>query len=345
MAAVVVAASTVIGGCTTTVPGTPTAADPTGSASARGPGSEKEWAKELATEFAELRKVDPCTLLDRDVIQAIAGATAGIYLPGQHLSECRVDTDIDDHTPGWGFSVDVGALYDTKKTTAREEKVNNETFYVAGDEMSCSYTRMVTDIIAVQLSVWTPPFTDTSGDPCEMGKSYLTKAMTSFTDMGRRGQKRTEPQLPLATHDPCEAVPEVAKAMDTDATGVPIRTYLCSIDPPEGTDDSPLTGQHLSIAYEFTADPRDDAPDDPDAAPPPGTEGFGTLTAITIAGHSGTQFDGAGDVGCGVDLVLDDETTLQNGTVTMVQVVSVLSDDCDITAKVADAVITKLDPA
>jgi hypothetical protein len=342
---IVVAAVSVVGGCTTKVAGTPTPADPSGAGS--GASSEAEWAKEMATEMAKLREVDPCTLLDREIIAAVAEATAGIHLPGSHLSECRVDTDIDEHTPSWSFSVEVGTLFDAKKANAREEKINDEQYFVTSDGGGCTYTRMVTDIIAVDLRV-TVPITQADGDACEIAKSYLTQAGTSFTNMGRRDQHLTEPQLPLATHDPCEAVAEVAKAMDTKAIAVPIKPYLCAIEPPEGTENSPLAGQNLSIAYEFTTDPRENLPEDADTgggAPPPGTEGLGELTAVTIAGHSGSQFDGAGDVGCGVDLVLNDETTLRDDTLTMVQVVSVLSNDCEVSKTVAEAVITKLDPA
>lgn len=349
MLAIVVAAVSVVGGCTTKVAGKPTPADPSGAGSASAPDSEKEWAKAMATEFAKLREVDPCTLLDREVIEAVAGATAGIHLPGRHLSECRVHTDIDEHTPSWSFSVEVGTLFDAKEANAREETINDEQFFVTSDGGGCTYTRMVTDSIAVDLRV-SDPITQAEGDACEIAKSYLTQAKTSFTDMGRRDQQLTEPQLPLATHDPCEAVAEVAQAMDTKAIGVPIKTYLCSIEPPEGTENSPLAGQDLSIAYEFTTDPSENLPADTDTdtgggAPSPGTGGLGELTAVTIAGHSGSQFDGMGDVGCGVDLVLNEETTLRDDTLTMVQVVSVLSYDCEVSKTVAEAVITKLDPA
>ena len=347
--AVLVAVATVVGGCTKTVAGKPTPADSSGtdagSASAAAPDSEEEWVKAVAAEFAKLREVDPCTLLDREVIEAVAGATAGIHLPGRHLSECQVHTDIDEHTPSWSFSVDVGTLFDPQGASAREETLDDEQFYVTSDEGGCAYTRMLTGIIAVELRV-SEPITQTGGDACAIAKSYLTQAMASFTDMGRRDQELTEPQLPLATHDPCEAVAEVAQAMDTDAVGVPIKTYLCSIDPPEGTAESPLAGQDVMITYEFATDPRENVPaDSGGGAPPPGSGGLGQLTAVTIAGHSGSQFDGAGDVGCGVDLVLDDQTVLRDGTLTMVQVVSVLSNDCEVSKTVAEAVITKLDPA
>ncbi|OLF06923.1 hypothetical protein [Actinophytocola xanthii] len=299
--------------------------------------------EELTAAFAELRDVDPCTLLDRAVIKNITDAQVGIHIPGRHLSECQVDTEIDKYTPGWSFAVDVGLFYEATEDI-RHERIDTEMFFIEGDEYRCTYTRMVNANVGVALTATIPPPIEgrpAVEDPCEMAKSYLAETGTTFIEMGRREQQLTEPQLPLATRDPCETVDNVAQAMNTEAIGVPIKTYLCSIQPAGSTEESPLAGQNLSVGYEFIPDPRDDVPAD-EPAPPAGADGLGAMTAVTIAGHAGSQFDGAGDLGCSVDLVLDDKPSLQDGALTLVQVVSVLSNDCEVTHRVAEAVITTI---
>jgi len=301
--------------------------------------------RRLTAEFAKLRDVDPCALLDREAIKVITRVKVGDHVPGRHLSECGVDTEIDEFTPGWSFSVDVGVLYQPSEHNRRRETIDNREFFVDDDDRRCEYTLMVSDDIGVSLATSAPPFDKTGTideSPCDMAQSYLTKAIESYTAMRLREQRLTLPQLPLASHDPCEAVPEVAQALGTEAIGVPVRTYLCSIEPVSSVEDSPLTGQGLTVVYEYIADPRSDVPDDAEEVSPPGDSDLGTPTAITIAGHSGSQFDGGRELGCSINLLFGEQEAKQKNALAKVQVVSVLARDCGVSKSVAEAVITKI---
>ncbi|HEY7044157.1 MAG TPA: hypothetical protein VH419_10860, partial [Nocardioidaceae bacterium] len=296
--------------------------------------------KNITDVLTELRDVDPCALLDREVIKTLTKVSVGPHLPGRHLSECHVDTDIDEYTIGWSFGVDVGQLFHPAKQT-QQEKINDEDYYTATDDTACSYTRLVSPAVGVTLTTIAPLSND-GDDPCDMAKAYLTKAGATFTDLPRRDQQLTKPQIPLAGHDPCETAPEVAKALHAETTSQPIRPYLCSIDPKPPAEDSPLAGQELTIAYEFKPDPRDDLPN-PGASPLPDGANLGDMTPVTIAGHRGTQFDGTGDLGCGIDLVVNEKTVLKDDTITYVQVMSTLAKDCGISKRAAEAVMARLD--
>jgi len=179
-------------------------------------------ADEITQTLNDLRKVDPCTLLDRDVIKTMTHVSVGVHLPGRQLSECWVDTDLDEYESGWSFGVDVGRLYRPNKQS-KKETVNDEEYMVDSNESTCSYTRIVSDSVGVILSTLTPPSAD-GGDPCEMAKTYLAEAGATFTDMGERDQQLTKPQIPLASHDPCEAAGEVAKTLTRETTSPRIPT-------------------------------------------------------------------------------------------------------------------------
>jgi len=63
---------------------------------------------------------------------------------------------------------------------------------------------------------------------------------------------------------------------------------------------------------------------------------------VTIAGHPGSQFNGTGELGCSIDLIVDDQVVLEHDSVRRVQVMSTLAKDCDISKRAAEAAITKL---
>jgi hypothetical protein len=302
-------------------------------------GIDADDARRIVEQFATLREVDPCALLDRDIIKDIThAATVDEPLPGEELSQCAVGTTIDEFDAGWDFTVEVGELYKPSDNT-RRETVAGEEFLIDSDEDICWYTRMAGPNVGVNLKVIAPPLDDTAGEPCEMAASYIRKAVKLFTTMGQRSQGLTEPQLPLAAHDPCEAVPDVSRRLNTEAAGAPVHTYSCAVRPDPADTDSPLADQGLRITYQFTIDPRNDIPDTPRG---PGG-GLGAITPVTVAGHPGSQFDGNGEIGCNVAVVLDEKVVLEVDGVPFRQVVDVYTKDCAVAKQAAEAVLTKLD--
>jgi hypothetical protein len=309
-----------------------------GSSASSSTGSKAGQTDEVAQTLDDLRDVDPCSLLDREAIKKVTQVDVGVHVPGSELSSCRVDTEVDDLELGWSFGVDVGLLYKPADHVKKETIADQEYFIEGRGSTSCAAIHMITEDVGVSLTAIAPP-SDSPDDPCEVAKTYLTEAGPSFTVMGKRNQQLTKPQLPLADRDPCEAGPQIGETFDTKVISLPLRPFLCSIQPDESTGDSPLAEQDLSIAYEFKTDPRDNLPHNPQK---PGGGDLGTTSAVVVAGHPGTQFDGAGKLGCSIDLVVDDQITLDVGSLKMVQVMSAYATDCDIAKQAAQAAITKI---
>jgi hypothetical protein len=300
---------------------------------------DEKQAHQMLAQFAKLREVDPCALLDRGIIKDVThAATVEQPVPGKELSQCAVGTRVDEVETGWDFVSDVGTLYEPSRST-RRDTVDGHEFFVDSDGDTCYYTRIVAPRIGVTVKVFAPPLDKTGSDPCGMAASYVARAVTLLTTMGHRAQARTQPPLPLAAHDPCEAVPDIAHSLHTDAAGAPVHTYTCAVRSDPADVKSPLAKQDLTISYQFAIDPRNDIPDNPNTA---GGAGLGATTAVTIAGHPGSQFKGNGAIGCDVNMVLNDKTVLTVDGLRYLQVVEVFAHDCAIATRAALPVLAKI---
>ena len=339
-------------------------------------------AEESASRFRMLRKTDLCALLDPDAAQQVVGeaSTADRLLPETfgrctlHVTPAGVRTSVD----AWTFTAETVPFDDFSISEEGAKPVEvpgapANAFYRPKSSPSdpvCTIVRPLAEPEgwALRLDVRGPFGLSTERVPsCDIAIPYLGQVRGRWLDPPAHTDQLTEPHLPLAERDPCEATVAIGAALNRPVQARPIDPHSCmvvtsststdgsgasssrrtempgseDIDPPPtggaeapGDDTSAESGtdaSELHVAYTFAVDPATREPADTEKGPLP----------ITIGDRDGTRTtddDGA----CTVAVAVDDDTYVDTDDGGRVQVINVTAADCDNAATAAEAVLTTI---
>jgi hypothetical protein len=343
-AVVGVVAVALVGACTSSVPGTPTAAEDhpsiasPGSTPSAGPGSGVVVVRgyeDVIAANAASRAIDPCALHDIAAAEQVTGMKGQLLMPGTlNLASCDLEVGPpEDALDAWRMTASAGVpLNDETVKKATPEQINNTSVLHVPDVIrsddSCTY--MMDN--SPQVTTGTPPRSTSAGgqnagqpvrtaleltvrredtkqtaSPCQVAKDYLTAVIKYWIHPAHRADQLTTPALPIGQADPCAGLVGVAPAMGGGIQVKPSRSnpYECSALPAKV---SPGTNPALvTVDFTFKSDPRE-------ALQNTNTSVGDKIKPVTVAGHTGTLTETPADPknpklagSCRINVVVDDQ--------------------------------------
>lgn len=343
----------------------------------------------LAAAMAAARAIDPCALQD------VAAATQATGMPGHsvmpsstNLAACELVTSPEDDGLGWRLTTTAGVLLDDKTATqSTPEQIGGTTVLHApdlfGDGRACRYLlepKATTTTsapttrssaaddqapsddpatgggaggsagpvrTALELMVQRDTSSPQPKDSCAVAKDYLGAVVKYWTHPAYRSDTLTTPGLPIAQTDPCAALAGAAPAMGGQIVVSPglLTPFECTALPAGRVGQKPML---VSVDLKAVTDPRlllENA----------GTSQGGKVKPITVAGHTGTVTQTAGDPrnpklaggDCTIDLVTDDAVTISESAdradaPKTVQVAEVRADTCELATTAASSVLSAI---
>ncbi|WP_143261889.1 hypothetical protein [Allokutzneria sp. NRRL B-24872] len=315
--------------------GAPAASAPTmdfGSAQAT-----PDVVKSLA-EAAIYRTWDPCALHDPTSAAKIFNDVVALIEPSD-FSSCLMTIKLDRNgSRSWRIYTRVDSRFDEDAAGEVVEAAGRK--FVQDKKSSssspgCEYNMQTSKTKALSLQVsWSGSLSSDPPpkDPCALAKEYITALAPFFANPPLRSEKATEPQLPLASKDPCAPVKELAEKFKSLGAGEQPRvsTGLSANDCNLNFSSKPVPGQRtrpeISIGYKWSIDPAE------------GIAGGGTARKTQIEGKPALVNERpTGSIGCIVTVQYD---PLEVPEVDRVQVVQVGAPDCQ-TAEEAAKIATK----
>ena len=289
------------------------------------------WAPGTETTagvFALLRAVDPCALHDVTAAVAVTGDQPDQIMPSASLASCQLRLHRGD-TPTWSFTIEVGVVFPTAaRHAATSEEVDGTRLYRTENTppsgRACGYVRPMGPDHGISLTAVAP--VGAAPPSCTTVRAYLT-AVQSLSRLVLRMQQHTQPQLELASIDPCSAAPAILERLGVPGSAYPQALYACQVQP-ELTSTAPAATA-VTIRFGFGADPSGQAGSDSGHTP------------VTVDGHHGVV-DAAASPGqeCVLTLAhLPGTAVVQIGGVRWVQTISVQASSCAQATALAGVVV------
>jgi hypothetical protein len=272
-----------------------------------------------ADAFSLLRNVDPCGLHDVAAATQVTGHDAAQIMPTESLDGCQLRMHRAPFEPSWTLTTRIGVAYGAaQRGAASPEVFDGRRMY--RDESTdphartCGYTRPFGTDHGISLTV-SAPLDEPAARPCPVARAYLLAARP-LTNLVLRMERRTEPRLGLAAHDPCAATPAILRALGVSGAARPEAPYRCRIQPGTSTDD-PHRDISITIAFGLIADPGELA-------------GVGTgYQTVTVADHTGIAANfGAESQRCEFIVAHDAPLAISLNNTRFIQTIAVSADSC-----------------
>ncbi|WP_030431918.1 DUF3558 domain-containing protein [Allokutzneria albata] len=184
---------------------------------------DPETLKGLA-ESAIYRTWDPCALHDPTSAAKIFGDPATSLEPSD-FTACLMLVDLDrTGSRRWRVYTRIASTFN--------EGAGGEVLEAAGRKFvqakksasstpGCEYTMQTSQTKALSLEVnWSGASSEAPPkDPCALAKEYTTAVAPFFANPPLRSEKATDPELPLASKDPCASAKEIAEKFKSLAAG------------------------------------------------------------------------------------------------------------------------------
>ncbi|MCP3804238.1 hypothetical protein NLX83_33690 [Allokutzneria sp. A3M-2-11 16] len=294
-------------------------------------------------EMAIYRTWDPCALHDPTAAAKVFGDAVALIEPSDFTS-CLLRVNLDrTGSRGWRIYTRVGSPFledDVAGATvldAAGRKFHGKKS-APGSTPGCDFVMQTSKTKTLQLQVnWGGMSTETPPkDSCEAAKEYMTAIAPFFANPPLRSEAQTEPQLPLASKDPCAPVKELVekfRSMSVEGeqpsaivTGMSPNT--CTLSFSSRYAPGKKTKPQISIDYKWGIDPAE------------GISGGAPSRQVQIEGKPAKVEDHtARSLGsCMVQVQYD---AMKIPAVDRVQVVQVAAPDCQ-TAEEAAKIVTKV---
>ncbi|WP_344874790.1 hypothetical protein [Allokutzneria multivorans] len=290
-------------------------------------------------ESAIYRTWDPCALHDPTSAAKIFSDVVALIEPSDFTS-CLMTIKLDrTGSRSWRIYTRIASSYLQEEGGEVLEAAGRKFVQAKKGSSSspgCEYDMQTSKTKSLSLQVsWSgslstdPP----PKDPCALAKEYMTALAPFFVNPPLRSEKATEPQLPLASKDPCVPVKDLAEKFKS-LTGAGEQPKLSSgLSPNDCTvvfsskyTPGQRTRPEISIGYKWSIDPAE------------GIGAGGTVRKTQVEGKPALVNERtSGSTGCIVTVQYD---PLEIPEVDRVQVVQVGAPDCQ-TAEEAAKIVTK----
>ncbi|MCE7012137.1 hypothetical protein LWC34_56400 [Kibdelosporangium philippinense] len=226
-----------------------------------------DYEKENIPVLQALRQIDPCAMLDLEVIKKISeGPELNSIAPGDLLNECTVSVGQNDLKETWSFEVIAGVPVGAD---GAEDIAGVQFTKFSSRPTSCNYTTPMSKTFGLALqTTWHGLSSEQPPKPsCDVAKQYLTDTIARWKTPPKRSEHKTTPALPLATIDPCIAAKTL---LGTGEGHVRISApYRCSVQPKQGDrPDKTAPSQNIDVSLLFGNDPVQQIPVNPTSFKP-----------------------------------------------------------------------------
>ncbi|WP_447002356.1 hypothetical protein ACRAKI_21775 [Saccharothrix isguenensis] len=305
--------------------------DPNPSARAEVHPAIPEDLRPAAEAYARYRDIDACALHDPAAAEKASGegSTGDELMPSDDgFNTCTLRLHKSEFDSTWTMYLRVAQEYDAAlRREAAPEQIGGVEFYVKEEgapQPSCELARPLDDTYAVVLDVHPDDRDNVVRPVCDFARDYVGQLADRWRDLPRHGSDRTQPALPLALRDPCQALTAVVDDLGADAEIQPHEVYECSIIPGAGGTVNPKSkagAGEITVVFGVDEDPARNLTISPDE-----------YRAVDIAGYKAVTGTRAGQ--CRTVAVWDQDTTIvendqDDDALPAVQVVQVDTPDCE----------------
>ncbi|GAA3464288.1 hypothetical protein ACFFSW_17135 [Saccharothrix longispora] len=307
--------------------------DPSGQAKINP--SIPEDLRSTAEAYAHYREIDACALHDPAAAEKASGegSTADELMPSDDgFDTCTLRLHKSEFNSTWTMYLRVAREYDVAlRHEAALEQIGGVEFYVKEEGAplpSCELARPLDDTYAVVLDVHPDDRNNVVRPVCDFTRDYVEQVADRWRDLPRHGAGHTQPALPLALRDPCQALIAVVDDFGPDVEIKPREVYECSIGPGSGGTGNP-TGKsaagEVTVVYGVAEHPARNLAVSPDE-----------YQAADITGYQAVTGMRAGQ--CRTVAVWDPDTAIvedhrDDDALPAVQIVRIDTPDCEQQSK------------
>ncbi|MFB9909519.1 hypothetical protein [Allokutzneria oryzae] len=294
-------------------------------------------------EMAIYRTWDPCALHDPASASRIFGDAVSLIEPSD-FDSCLLKVNLDrTGSRNWRIYTRIGSpLLDDEAAGGAVVEAAGRKFLQGKKSSSstpgCEYNMQTskTKVLSLQVT-WGGMSTETPPkDPCALAKEYVTAVAPFFANPPLRSEAQTEPQLPLASKDPCAPLKDLVekfKSMTVEGeqpsaivSGTSPNT--CTLSFSTRYTPGKKSKPQISVDYKWGIDPAE------------GLSGGASTRPIQVEGKPAQVEDHTARA-LGACMVRVQYDPMKVPAVDRVQVVQVAAPDCQ-TAEEAAKIVTKV---